>query len=508
MTGLKLSRGFAFAFGGVAAVLALAMALAILLFDADAVKAEAARFMLAQKQRTLRIDGELSLSFWPGLSLTLSNASLSEKNSEQVFAAVGHGRLSLKLLPLLHKELVVDTVELAGLSASLIRKKDGSFNFDDLLSQDTDKPPLRFDVAGVRLKAGRLSWVDELQGRHFDLADLVLSSGRLANVAEGKLSLAGRWTLDKPALAGQLQLVGHYRYDLDKKTYALDGLGLRSVGDLVGLTLAETALDVDVLSLAPAGLEASKLGLALKGKSGEQDVSLKLAVPHLRLGNDRGTAETATVTAGVSGKERQAHSTLTLTSLEKDGRVIKVLKLALTADLRQGADVYRGSLASPLSADLGTQNLALPELAGEAEIGNGTLAVKNILLPLKGSLQADFAKVSLSTVLDTRLDGGKVAARLNLAGFTSPAIGFALDIERLDLDKYLPPKKTPGRESPVTPLDFTSLNGLDLTGALKIGFLQMAGVKTSNLRLDVKTKDGKLEAVSAVPAAPAPLARR
>lgn len=499
---LFLSRGLAFAFGGVAAVLVLAMALAILLFDVDAVKAEAARIMLAQKQRSLRIDGELSLSFWPGLGLSLSRASLSEKNSEQVFAAVERARLSLMLLPLLRKELVVDTVELEGLSASLIRRKDGSFNFDDLLSQDKDKPPLRFDVAGVRLNRGQLTWVDELQGRRGAMADLVLSSGRLANAAQGKLTLAGRWSLDKPALAGKMQMVGHYRYDLDKKTYALDGLDLRSTGDLAGLTAADTALAIDVFSLAPAGLDASKLELALKGKSGEQDVSLKLSVPHLRLGGDRGTAETANVTASLGGKGRRASSNLTLTSLDKDGRVIKAAKMALNADLRQGADVYRGSLASPLLADLGSQNLSLPELVGEAEVGNGSLATKSIILPIKGSLQADFAKASLSTALDTRLDEGKVAVRLNLNGFSSPAIGFALDIERLDMDKYLPPKKVPGRESPVTPLDFSALNGLDLTGALKIGFLQMAGVKTSNLRLDVKTKDGKLEAVSTPPPTP------
>ena len=496
---LRISRGVAFACGGVVAVLVLAAALAILLFDADAVKSEAARIMLAQKQRSLRLDGDLSLSFWPGLGLRLSNASLSEKNSEQVFAAVTGARLSLKLLPLLHKELVVDTVELEGLSASLVRHKDGSFNFDDLLSQDKDKPPLRFDVAGVNLKHGHVTWVDEAPGRRAEVTELDLSSGRLANVAQGKLTVAGRLAVDKPALASKVHLEGRYRYDLDKKTYALDGLDIRASGDLAGLSGAETALDIDVLSVAPAGLDASKFELAIKGKSGDQGVELKASLPHVRLGGDRASVETGSVTVAVSRPLQHGLATFKLTSLEKDGRVLKAAKLALNADVRVGADTYLASLASPLVADLDSQSLNLPELGGEAELGHAALAVKRIVLPIKGSLQADFSKSSLNTALDTRLDDGKVAARLNLSRFSPPAIGFALDIERLNVDKYLPPSITPARASPATPLDFSFLNGLDLTGALKIGFLQLSGVKTSNLRLDVKTKDGKLETLQTAP---------
>ena len=501
MVGSKISRGVAFALGGVVAIAILAAALAVLFFDADAVKAEAARIMFADKQRTLRIDGDLSLSFWPGLGLRLTKASLSEKNSEQVFAAVAKARLSLKLLPLLHKELVVDTVELDGLSASLVRRKDGSFNFEDLLSKEKDKPALRFDVAGVRLTRGHIAWADELQGRRGDLSEVDLSSGRLANVAEGKLTLAGRLTVDKPALAGKLSLAGHYRYDLDRKTFALDGLDIRSAGDVAGWKGAEAVLDVDVLSMAPAGLEATNLELATRSKAGEDALDLKVSLPHVRMAGERATAETATVTATLAGTAHHGTATVNLAALERDGRLVKAGKLALNADVRLGTDAYKLSLASPMDADLGGLTLNLPTLGGEAEVGNAALAVKSIILPLSGSLQADCSKPGLATTLNTRLDDGKVTARLELGRFNPPAIGFALDVERLNLDKYLPPGKGSARAGTGAPPDLSFLNGLDLTGGLSIGSLQMAGVKTTNLRLDVRTKDGKLAAAPVVPAA-------
>ncbi len=492
---VKSLKILSFILGGAVALALLLAVTATLLFDAEAVKAQASRLIMEKKQRILKIEGEASLSFWPGVGLRLGKVSLSERGSEQIFTAVDKARLSLRLLPLLKKELAVDTVELDGVSVSLIRHKDGSFNFDDLISPEKDKEPLRFDVAGVRLSHGKLSYLDEGAGRTIKVSDLDLLAGRLANVSEGKLTLAGKLNADKPALAGDMKLLGHYRLDLDKKSYALDGLDIRSAGDYLGMKGAELALSADVLSAKPTGVEAIKLELGAKGKSGEQSLELKLAVPKLVLGGSNGTSETLSLTAAQSGPAGKASARAELSGMSMDGNQLRAARFSLAADSRQADASYRLSLASPLSADLGAQVLKLPKLTGEFEISHPSLAVKPLVLALSGALDADLVKPFLALALNAAFEPSHLSARVQVSRFSPPAIAFALDLDRLDADKYLLPAKAPAPGTPevVKPLDFSFLNTLDLTGTVKVGALQYQGVKVANLRLDAKAKDGHLE---------------
>lgn len=494
---LKILKGFAFAFGGLVAVVVLAAFIAAMLFDGEAVKTEAAQFMRTEKHRTLRIDGELHLSFWPGIGLRMTKATLHERDSDQVFAAVGRVRLSLRLLPLLRKELAVDTVELEGVSARLVRHKDGSFNFDDLLSKEKDKPALRFDVAGLHLNKGAITWVDEGAGRSIGLTEVEINAGRLANVSEGKLTLAGKLQVDKPAVAGNLRAEGHYRFDLDKKTYAMDGLSIRNTGELAGLTGAEAIVGANVLSFGPAGLEVNKLDASLKARTGTDALDLKLGVPMLTLGSGRGKADNLSFSASMSGPKRLSSVNLALAGLDLDGRYIKAGKLTLNADFRQGEDSYQARLATPLEADTTAQSLGLPQIGGELEISAASLPMKHLVMPVNGSLLADFSRPLISSNLNVRMDESKVAAKLELSRFSPPAIGFSLDIDRLNGDKFISGsgKDAGGGKVPEGGKsgEFAFPPGLDATGFVKIGSLQMAGVKADNLRLDLAVKDGHLE---------------
>src|SRR5690606_30987966 len=111
-------------------------------------KGEISQLVQEKKNRSLKIEGDLSLSLFPSIGVQLGKATLSEHKSEQVFASVNNARISLRLMPLLSKQVVVDTVELDGVKARLVRFKDGRMNIDDLLAKDEKEPPARFDIAG------------------------------------------------------------------------------------------------------------------------------------------------------------------------------------------------------------------------------------------------------------------------------------------------------------------------------------------------------------------------
>jgi len=126
----------AFVLGGLAALLVAVAAFILATFDANRWKGEITQLVQEQKNRSLKIEGDLSLSLFPAIAVQLGKSTLSEHKSEQVFASIGNARISLQLMPLLSRQVVVDTIELGGLKARLVRFKDGRLNIDDLLARD------------------------------------------------------------------------------------------------------------------------------------------------------------------------------------------------------------------------------------------------------------------------------------------------------------------------------------------------------------------------------------
>ena len=133
---MKAVKIVAFVLGGLAVLLAAVAAFILATFDANKWKGEIAQLVQEKKSRSLKIEGDLSLSLFPSIAVQLGKATLSEHKGEQVFASVDNARISLQLMPLLSKQVVVDTVALDGVKARLVRFKDGRLNIDDLLSKD------------------------------------------------------------------------------------------------------------------------------------------------------------------------------------------------------------------------------------------------------------------------------------------------------------------------------------------------------------------------------------
>ena len=99
-------------------------------FDPNQYKAQIVQAVKDKTKRTLRLDGDIKLSFWPNVGAELGKVSLSEAKSEKEFAAVDNARVSVKLMPLFSNQMVVDEVRVKGARAALVRFKDGKLNID------------------------------------------------------------------------------------------------------------------------------------------------------------------------------------------------------------------------------------------------------------------------------------------------------------------------------------------------------------------------------------------
>ena len=305
---MKILKYIAFALGGVAALLIAGGLFIYATFDADKLKSELTQIVKEKKQRTLTIDGEVALSFWPSIGVRLGRTRLSEHASDAEFAALDSARVSLAVLPLLSKQVVIDRLELAGVGATLVRGKDGKLNIDDLLSTD-DKPDsqsVRFDVASIRFKDGKLTYRDEQSARSVTLSALDLTTGRIGNVARGRMQLDGKLAVDKPAIAADLALASDYDIDLDSKRFSLGATDIRLKGKVAALSELDLGLTAGKFGLdaGAAQIEAEKLKLTAMGKLDADTVEVRLEAPKLLADADKASGETINIIARLAGEQR------------------------------------------------------------------------------------------------------------------------------------------------------------------------------------------------------------
>ena len=232
-----------------------AAAILALSFDPNQYKDEVEKLVKDKTGRTLKFHGDVKLAFWPSIGVSLGKVTLSRRASAHDFAAFDSAHVSVRLLPLLRGEALVDQVRIARLRASVIRAKGGKFDFEDLLGAAGAKPPpkappqagkVKFDIAGIRLEDGTLAYSDEGSGQTLEIAHLELSTGRIAEDVPGQLSLAAQLKGKNPLVDAKLALDSGYRFSLARQEYALSGLLLKVEGTAADFSRLELALSGDV----------------------------------------------------------------------------------------------------------------------------------------------------------------------------------------------------------------------------------------------------------------------
>lgn len=495
---MKVLKYAAFALGGIAALLAAVVLYVAITFDAAKLKDELKRVVQEQKQRTLDIEGDVDLSFYPNLGLRLGRTTLSEHSSAERFAQVDAARVSVAVMPLLSGSLVVDEIRIEGAYIQITRHKDGSFNFSDLLSDDSDdSSPVRFDVAGLKLSRSALAFRDEASGAAHQLEEIELSLGKLANAARGKLDLAAHLKSTRPAIDSRIVLAATYDYDLPAQRYALDDLSVRVDGEALDLQALKATLGASRIALAGEGqLELQKLQLdAVATRDGEA-LSAKLSAPAVQLADGALRGGDVSVSARLESKARAADLALQFKGLEGSADEIKASGLVLNVDARMNDATVKASLQTPLNVRIDGPAIDLPALDGTVDVAHPALPMKTVKLPVKGALQADVGKQTAALDLATRLDDSQIKLKLGATRLDPLALNFDVDIDRLDVDRYLPPAKAdakPAGNADDTPVDLSALRDLNASGSVKVGELQVSGVRMTNVRLTVKAANGKVD---------------
>lgn len=409
--------------------------------------------------RDLSIGGDIELSVFPRLALELNGLTLSNAKGFDAanFAVVKHAEVRVNLVPLLLKQLLeVDTIQIEGVDLNLAKSKSGATNWDDMLGetkadQKTDMPDqpqgdgmglLAFTVGGLSIKEANLVWDDQATGERYEVENIYLETGELAPGQTVELTFGLNLASQKPLLKGQLGLTSKLLVDPDRQVLSMEDLKLEA--NVTGEGIPEKGIKGTLQGDLLVNLEINTLDI--------QNLSLESGKLNL--------------TGRVQGEDIQTNPTF-------KGN----LKLA---EFSPREWMTQFGIPVPETAD--PDVLQAFQLSSTFTATQGQAVLKELLVGL---------------------DQSTIKGNLEIVDFASPTYLFNLDLDKINLDRYLPPageqgKKPAGRKGKSAASEDESLfpaetlRQLRLDGTVRIGNLTINNLQAEAILIKVRGRGGKL----------------
>ena len=301
-------------------VAVVGLAIFLLTFDPNAYKYKLEELVQQRYHRTLTIDGEIELSLFPRIGLSVQGVSLSEPDSAETFASIESTRLAVAVWPLLSNSFVVDHVAISGLKARVIRDKQGHFNFSNLVGGATpiteapanpaealvgaaqtaaqaitngslpqSRNNMQIDIAGLDLKDGEVQLQDAITGMAVAVTKINANTGRVTFNQPFDVRLTARVEGGNPRVDANLTGQALLTLDPSAKRYAAQKLDLRMDGKLPGAEAKSLAMRGNLAfngqksALDVAGLEVVFQGDVTDPAARATNVDASVAMPKLSI---------------------------------------------------------------------------------------------------------------------------------------------------------------------------------------------------------------------------------
>lgn len=461
------------------------------LFDPNDYKDEIQQLARDKANLELTLNGDIGWSLFPWLGLELHQATLASATTPaKPFANLDMIGLSVRVLPLLRREVQMSDIRVEGLNLDLQRDDKGQGNWEGIgrpakapapaqagtpttpapagetpPAPAEQKParPVKLDIDSLTVHNARVDYSDAKSGKQFSAEGIELTTGAIREGASIPVKLSAFFGTNQPVLRAKTELTTNLRFERALKRYQLEDLKLSG--------------------------EAS--GEPLKGKT--------LAF------NAQGQ-----VLADLAANIAEWNS------LKFSGNQLRALGDIKVHDLDKGPRLEGGLSIAPLNLRefLTGVGVELPPMSDANALQKFELVTK-----LNGSTNS-LAFEGLSLKLDDSSFSGRVA----VADFAQKAVRLQLKGDKFDLDRYLPPKtrakqeaksarqaevkttvaaasqgNTPlpnaptqaaWSEAPVLPVD--QLRKVDLEAALNIGQLTVDKLPMTDFSLKANGKGGLL----------------
>jgi AsmA protein len=459
--------------------------------------------------------GDIELRLFSGI--VVRDLQVLEEDKDSPFIAAEQMVLRYRFWPLLQRRVVIDQIQIDTPIIRVVRRVDGTFNFDDLLAEaepppervqpDQEGTPVDLLVARVMINAGELLFIDHTVGNgephrlHF--TDLTLRARDISldsdfpletslRLAGGSLALEGRANLQTRQGQAQIRLVnvdamafapyfaegipGQLRAMLVQGDLSVEG-GTEQVASRGRLALEGVALTLDALPDAP--LENARLGFDYSMNADLQAMAADFTDTRIDLNG---------LPVGLAGRvenlTEEPRLDLRLTIPDSD---LQQLLNALPAQLRQKSTAFAPTGQLGLDLHLAGTLEVIDRLiqTGTVRLRNVQATVDNLRVGLDGQLLLR-GDTATSEQLSLQLGENRAALELKASQLFAQTIvaSTSLTADRFDVDALLKTMAAPAAtdqaaapEGEIGPFDLP----LRLNGQASIGQARYQGLQIDNL---------------------------
>ncbi|MGB7816628.1 MAG: AsmA family protein [Methylotenera sp.] len=484
---------------GIGSIIALVLMIAgyfAATFNPNDYKDEIVKLVKDKKERTLHIDGDIKLSFWPKIGADLGKLSLSEHKSDIEFASVNSVKVALAVMPLLKKELVVDTVYVDGAKANIIKYKDGTTNFDDLLSKE-ESEQIKFDIDGVNVTNSEVKYTDEATGAKYSVTKFNMQSGHIALAEPVDLDTNFTLTSNKPETAANINLKGNFLVDPETKHFKVKGLDSHIVGDM----LSGKSMDIKATGDVDAKPELMEflvddLKFVASGLFDGVKQSIDLNAPALIIKKDEVSSKKVTVSLGQEKNGDVFKANMVLADMKGSPKALQ--SSGITGDLSavQGKRTVTGTFSSPFSGNIENLVFDLPKLVGGLDIKDPSLPNGGMKGTFSLGAHTDIKNELANSKFNLNIAETKLSGDVAVTSFKKPNIKFNVNADKLDLNKLLGKSSTPAKSNdrPANEKSngLSALKNLILDGKLNVGSIAYDKYRISGLNVGIKADGEKL----------------
>ncbi|WP_095163130.1 AsmA family protein [Pseudomonas sp. Irchel 3F5] len=373
------------------------------LFDPNDYKDEIRQLARDKAHVELTLNGDIGWSLFPWLGLELHEASIATLNNPKVpFADLQMLGLSVRVLPLLRREVQMSDVRVEGLNLTLSRDENGHGNWEDIgkplpaanpaptegassapadaaaqaSSASASERPVKLDIDSLTVNNARVQYNDARSGQSFSAESIQLSTGAVHEGVNIPLKMTAFLSSGQPVVKARTELNGELRFDRRLKRYQFEDMklsGEASGEPLQGKTMTFAAQGQLLVDLAANVAEWN---------------GLKLSANQLR-----------------------ALGELNLRDLDKTPQLSGGLSIA-QFDLRNFLD----SIGHPLPASADASTLGKVELVTRLQGSPNSLALEDLAI---------------------KLDDSTFSGRLAVEDFAKQALRVQLKADKFDADRYL-----------------------------------------------------------------------
>lgn len=261
---------------GLLILVLLAGGIFLLNIDPNDYKSTIIQLVKEKTGRTLHIEGDIQLNLWPQLEIRVNQVILENASNHDAFATLKQAFVQVKLLPLLQRQLAINSLVLEGASLALVRQADGHGNWEDLVTGTSEKNGgvQTWTLHELKIREAQLLWDDQVKKERYRCSEMNLDV--LQNFTQVHLST----TFETPKIRQYFELNSYL--EIQQAWVKLHGLSIRTLGAvLTGELQADHFLKDNMKLVGNLKLQWSPAQNHIKKVAAETEIEASLSKVNL-----------------------------------------------------------------------------------------------------------------------------------------------------------------------------------------------------------------------------------